>query len=288
MLPKLLSVLIVVTSILAALVGTVLKYAVCRPAGILQDTFAIAVPFILMEDSGMRDAISQHRGSDTESSSSESESFSEVQSVAETIPSTEEPRAFHAVDENYWDGVLFIGDSRTDGLRMYAPMEQADYFSAPSLNSYDILSDETVLSVPGNYENLTLVSLLSQREYHAVYIMLGINEIGHSIDGIQSKYQTLIDRVRELQPQAAIVVQANLHVTKALGDSNPELALVHLQDLNNMLAQFADDQTIFYLDVNPLFCDEEGYLKPELTRDGCHPYAVHYQEWKDFLMQIGI
>lgn len=280
-------ILVVVTSILTALTGVSLKYTVCRSAGILQNTFAMAIPFILLEDASLRDALSAPKKPEnvilpteapTEPSSSAEESESALPAKVSFTP----------VDEAYWDGVLFIGDSRTDGLRMYSPMEKADYFSASSLNSYDILSDDTILSMPGNYENLTLEQLLSERQYHAIYVMLGINEIGHSIDGIQAKYQLLLDKLQELQPQAYIVVQANLHVTKALGESNPELELIHFQELDRMLASLADNEQIFYLDVNPLFCDEEGYLKPELTKDGCHPYAIHYQEWKDFLMQNGI
>ena len=297
---NLLLILIVVTSILMALVGIVMKYLVCRPAGVLQDTFSMAVPFILIQDSKMREDVFGPSGkTDVAESESSSEAASDAaDSTDETVESASDdadanasagelvPGMLQPVDEDYWDGVLFIGDSRTDGLKMYAPFEKADYFSGSSFTSYDILEDSTTVSIDG--ANYTLKQLLSERTYHAVYIMLGINEIGHSLDGIQAKLTTLMDTVRQYQPQAYLVMQANLKCTRAVEERNSELTQPLINNLNAMIASLADNETIFYIDVNPLFCDDEGYLKDDLTKDGAHPYAANYAAWKDFLSQNGV
>lgn len=297
---NLLLILIVVTSIIMALVGIVMKYLVCRPAGVLQDTFSMAVPFILIQDSKMREDVF---GSSEKTDVAESESSSETASdAADSTDETAEsgsddananasagelaPGMLQAVDESYWDGVLFIGDSRTDGLKMYAPFAGADYFCGSSFTSYDILEDSTTVTIDGT--NYTLKQLLSERTYHAVYIMLGINEIGHSLDGIQVKLTTLMDTVRQYQPQAYLVMQANLKCTRAVEERNSELTQPLINNLNAMIASLADNETIFYIDVNPLFCDDEGYLKDDLTKDGAHPYAANYATWKDFLSQNGV
>ena len=170
---NLLLILIVVTSILMALVGIVMKYLVCRPAGVLQDTFSMAVPFILIQDSKMREDVFGPSGkTDVAESESSSEAASDAaDSTDETVESASDdadanasagelvPGMLQTVDEDYWDGVLFIGDSRTDGLKMYAPFEKADYFSGSSFTSYDILEDSTTVSIDG--ANYTLKQLLS-------------------------------------------------------------------------------------------------------------------------------
>lgn len=288
-LPKLLSVLIVVSSLLVALIGSILKYTVCKSADILQDTSVMAIPFILMQDVSMRTAIAQNHipKDDPIILATDEES---VQASSTETEDTQQQKTYSLgpVDESYWSGVLFIGDSRTDGLKFYAPMAEADYFSAPSLSSYDVLEPSTVLSQEGHFEASTLVQLLSSKQYHAVYIMLGINEIGHSMDGIQQKHQQLIDQIRALQPDIPIVLQASFRVTKSFSEANVDFSLERFQALETTLASMADNQTIFFINGNHLFIDEEGYFRADLTGDGSHPYAANYELYREFLMENGV
>ena len=83
-------------------------------------------------------------------------------------------------------------------------------------------------------------------------------------------------------------MQANLKCTRAVEERNSELTQPLINNLNAMIASLADNETIFYIDVNPLFCNDEGYLKDDLTKDGAHPYAANYAAWKDFLSQNGV
>ena len=52
---------------------------------------------------------------------------------------------------------------------------------------------------------------------------------------------------------------------------------------NEGSAALADDETIFYLDVNPLICDETGGMDPQYTYDGVHLKGKDIQIWKDYL-----
>ena len=292
-LPKMLTILVVISSLIVAFVGCILKYTICRSAGILQDTSAIAVPFILMEDVSMREAIAQSSSKDKkpdgitiagdkESSSSEAESSSS--------PADDTPASYHLgpVTEDYWDGVLFIGDSRTEGLKLYAPMAKADYFAGSSFSSYDVLDPSVTSSQTGHFDTCTLEQLLSSKNYHAVYIMLGINEIGHSMDGIQMMHQKLIDKIHELQPGVPIVLQASIRVTKAFSEGKEDFALYRFEALDETLAAMADNKTIFFINGNFMFLDEEGYLDPKYTGDGSHPYAANYETYKNWLMENGV
>ena len=63
---------------------------------------------------------------------------------------------------------------------------------------------------------------------------------------------------------------------------------ININDKNVAAARLADGRDVFYLDCNPLFTDEEGYLQSELTFDGVHLYAQHYDKWRTFLMEHGV
>ena len=51
---------------------------------------------------------------------------------------------------------------------------------------------------------------------------------------------------------------------------------------NEEIAKLADDQKIYYLDVNPLICDETGGMVASYTYDGVHLKAQYIPIWLDF------
>ena len=54
------------------------------------------------------------------------------------------------------------------------------------------------------------------------------------------------------------------------------------------MATLADNEQIFYVDVNEVVCDEEGNLKADYTFDQIHLLGVYNDLWKQFLMAHGV
>ena len=60
-------------------------------------------------------------------------------------------------------------------------------------------------------------------------------------------------------------------------------------DARNLeLEKLADNRKIFYLDVNPLICDETGGMVPDYTFDGVHLKAKYIEIWKNFLEEHAV
>ena len=57
---------------------------------------------------------------------------------------------------------------------------------------------------------------------------------------------------------------------------------------NEEIAKLADNEKIFYLDVNSVICDEEGGLEKSYTFDGVHLMAKYVSIWKQFLMEHAV
>ena len=98
-----------------------------------------------------------------------------------------------------------------------------------------------------------------------------------------SKFRKLIDGIHEVQPDALVYIQANLHVA-----SYKEDAVINndrLNALNANLQAMADNSKVYYLDVNGQFDDENGALKEDLTSDGVHVLAKYYTDWCTWLCQ---
>lgn len=174
---------------------------------------------------------------------------------------------------------LFIGDSRTVGLSEYSQME-ADFFASIGMTVYNIHDD--ALSVPG-VGKVTFNQLLTNEEYDTIYLMVGINELGYDMDSTASVYEELVEEIKELQPEARLILQANLHVTQAKSDKGSYISNKNIDLFNEKIHAIAEKQDVFYLDVNPLFDNGSGALSEDVTSDGVHPYGTDYVRWGEWI-----
>lgn len=175
---------------------------------------------------------------------------------------------------------LFVGDSRTVGIREYSGLKGADFFCSVGMNVFDVTGES--LSVDG-VGNVTLSQLLSKKQYSKVFIMLGINEVGYPHSSVVDKYSKVLDLIKEKQPNASIIIEANLHVSKSRSDSDKVVNNASINDLNTKLSALADGRKVFYIDANTIFDDASGSLSSDMTSDGTHLYAKYYPTWVEWI-----
>ncbi|MBO5208621.1 MAG: hypothetical protein J6B68_04665 [Lachnospiraceae bacterium] len=194
---------------------------------------------------------------------------------------------YRKVPESYFKDAAFLGDSRTLGISDYAGLE-ADFYCESGMTIYKLF-DEKGVTYQKNGQKVNLGHILQQKQYGKIYIMLGMNELGYGdTEKYLEQYKTVVEQIREWQPEAVIFILANLHVSQTRNDMETEFNNVNINDKNAAAASLADGMNIFYLDSNPLFVDKDGFLKADLTFDGVHLYANNYEAWKEFLMEHGV
>ena len=162
---------------------------------------------------------------------------------------------------------LFVGDSRTVGIREYSGLKGADFFCSVGMNVFDVTGES--LSVDG-VGNVTLSQLLSKKQYSKIYIMLGINEVGYPHSSVVDKYSKVLDLIKEKQPNASII-------------SDKVVTNASINDLNTKLSALADGSKVFYIDANTIFDDASGSLSSDMTSDGTHLYAKYYPTWVEWI-----
>ena len=190
---------------------------------------------------------------------------------------------FVTVDESYFDDALFIGDSRTVGLRDYTDLsEPADFYCETSLTIYKVMEE--------NFKGLgTIEEALGAKDYGKIYIMVGINELGRgTTEDFMAKYTEVVDRLHELEPEAKIIIQGIMRVSGEKSESDAIFNNSNINARNRAIATLADNETIFYIDVNEVVCDEEGNLNGDYTFDQIHLLGVYDDLWKQFLLSHGI
>jgi len=253
---------------------------------LIATAYLISAPFILkqLRNSKKPQAVT------VSSESTESETVTETEisapedsgqdseEITETVPEPAESRPLRFVtsDASYFDDALFIGDSRTVGLCNYGNLPNADYFCTGGLAAYQILDGETV-------DGSTLNEILSENEYGKIYVMLGLNEIAFGIEEFGEHIQELYTMIHEKSPDSLIFMMANLHITQSFSEESNSISNDDLNQANNYIKNLTDNITSFYIDVNPLFDDENGYLSADYSSDGSHISGYDYADWSDWL-----
>ena len=191
---------------------------------------------------------------------------------------------YRTVEDDYFSDAVFIGDSRTVGMFEYGGLEEISAFYASKGLTVYKLFDSEIVSVPGERKKITVEEALQQNSFAKIYLMIGINEMGTgTLEGFLEKYGEVVARLQELQPDAIIYLQGIMKVTSKRSAQGDYINNEGIDARNEGIAALADDETIFYLDVNPLICDETGGMDPQYTYDGVHLKGKDIQIWKDYL-----
>ena len=195
------------------------------------------------------------------------------------------------VDATYFSDALFIGDSRTVGLCEYGSLKgTAAFLAKESVNVYNVLDKELWYTDHDEEAwDSTVEDALSKEQYGKIYVALGVNELGIGTTYMYyEKYRELLELIREYQPDALIFIQGIMHVSyeKSSSDSCRNNTVIYQR--NCAISTLANGRDIFYIDMNPYVCDENGDLYDDLSGDGIHLKAFAYENWDRSLMENAI
>ena len=196
-------------------------------------------------------------------------------SQAPEVPSTVSP----GTGETFSD-TLFIGDSRTVGLSEYGDLGQAEVFANSGMSVFNLFQAQVTLK---NGTKQGLDEVLSSNRYGSIYLMLGINELGYEEQSILRQYRTVVEQIRARQPQATLILEANLHVTREKAAKSDIYNNRKIDALNKAIETIAEEAGCHYLDVNSLFDDETGNLSANYSTDGSHILGKYYSVWVEWI-----
>ena len=208
-----------------------------------------------------------------------------------TEPSEELPKevVYHTVDDSYFDDAVFIGDSRTVGMYEYGGLEETSTFYASTGLTIYKMFDSKIVAVPGQKKKITVEEALSEKQFAKIYLMIGINEMGTgTVESFMKAYGEAVQHLQQLQPDAVIYLQAIMKVTTERSGQGDYITNEGIEARNEEIAKLADDEKIYYLDVNPLICDETGGMVASYTYDGVHLKAQYIPIWLDFLKEHAV
>ena len=120
-----------------------------------------------------------------------------------------------------------------------------------------------------------------------IFLLTGANDISHHLtaDSISTAIVELVQYIRRNTPDTKVYVQSVLPINNEFGRYKNMIGKEPVvSDVNKMLQEKLKDYDVVWLNVNPLFADENGNLRKDLTNDGLHLLGPAYIMWRDFLL----
>lgn len=185
-----------------------------------------------------------------------------------------------AVGDDYFADAVFIGNSRTQGLRLYSGLKDTNWLCSVGL-TVETAATEKFSVADGKYTALDALGVLKPAK---VYIMLGLNELGwKSADIFIEKYAAIIDAALAANPDCLVYVQSILPVSAAKDAGGTWCNNKNVLSRNERLIALAEEKGVNYLDVASAFKDENGCLPESSTPDGVHLNPGLCVSWLDYL-----
>ncbi len=196
---------------------------------------------------------------------------------------TEEFATYYSEHYDFSDAV-FVGDSRTEGLRYFGELDNAKFVSAKGLNVKTAIEKQLIKVDDGSMLNVP--DALKTYEYSRVYVMLGINELGWPYEDVfVEKYGELLEQIEAVNPKAKIYVQEILPVTQEKSQSGGVFTNEKIDHYNELIKQLAFSKSMRFLEVSKAVEDETGALMSDASTDGIHLKKSYCIKWAQYLKE---
>lgn len=214
-----------------------------------------------------------------------------VETAEESVASEAEPEGMETVwegpvperplvQDTYFDDVVFLGDSRTDGLRLYSGIKNGIFLCSTGATVESVFN-KSVETVVGEMPLLDALALL---DCGKIYIMLGINELGwNGTETFRTQSTELIRRIQTDHPDAEIVIQSILPVSAKKDDEGRYVNNGRIDEYNQVWMDLAEELDVAYLNVAEGVAGEDGLLPSDLCYDGVHLNKAGCRLWLDYL-----
>ena len=186
------------------------------------------------------------------------------------------------VEDSYFDDVAFVGDSRTDGFRLYSGLDRGTYFCVTGETVASATDIENWKTEDG--KKISLADAVAAADCGKIYLMLGVNELGwNGTDIFRTHAGNLLQRLKADHPDAEIVVQSLLPVSAEQDAKGSYVNNQRILAYNQVWMELAEENGCDYVNVAETVTGEDGCLPANMSFDGVHLNRAGCHAWLDYL-----
>lgn len=177
-----------------------------------------------------------------------------------------------AAPEGYFDDALFIGDSISEGIKNSGAIPAKQIIANKNVGLNAVAGGQAVYYTKGT-EPKTLFEAIAELNPNPgkLYILLGANGMpGFDNETHIRYYYQLIEQLKEAYPDAIIYAESVTPMAK-VSDYSKKFTQEKINGFNDLIRKMAEEESVYYLDVQSVLKDAEGYLVSEYApTDGLH------------------
>jgi lysophospholipase L1-like esterase len=190
----------------------------------------------------------------------------------------------------FFSETVFLGDSVTMGLRNYCSLYPDALHGAKFLcaGSYAVrhavgeVGGQYIISITYQGQKMRPEDALAAMGAKRVFIMLGLNDIGISVDLALQNWAILLRNLRNKCPDMEIYIQSGTPIL--IGGEVGGVNNKNMNRYNTLLEQFCKDNNVNFVNVAEALKDDQGGLKAEYCSDDyCHMTYAGVRVWIDYL-----
>jgi lysophospholipase L1-like esterase len=169
-------------------------------------------------------------------------------------------------------GLLFIGDSITDGWRGHGKKIFEENYAKFDAANFGIGGDRTehILWRIDHGE-------LDDIHPKAVVLMIGTNNLGtrQSVEDTVAGIKCDVEAIHKKLPDSKILLLAVF----PRGHKADDPFRAQIKEVNEEIAKFDGKDNVKFLDINKNFLDDDGSLSKFVMPDYLHPHELGYEIW---------
>lgn len=193
--------------------------------------------------------------------------------------------SFNEISRQGGVDLVFLGDSITQGWGGRGKAAWEKYWAPLKAANFGIGGDRTEHILwrleNGNYDGL---------RPKLTVLMIGTNNTGHegrempehggavyssTAEETAEGVKAIVEKLQEKQPQMKILLLAIF----PRGETPQDEKRQKNEKINQTIAKLADDQKVYFMDINDQFLTEDGTLSKDIMPDLLHPNAEGYEIW---------
>lgn len=184
-------------------------------------------------------------------------------------------------DSNYFADAVFIGDSRTEGLRLYGGMTTS-FLSYTGQSIFHVQAGR--VSATTTHGTTSVYAALENTEYAKIYISLGINDFSRGAASYGAALREVVDRIKQLRPNALIYLMTLAPVNEQMAvNAGYSVTNATITAFNAEIRNTATEKGTFCVDVYSHFANEYGSLNSGDCWDGIHLNILANRRLAEFL-----
>lgn len=175
------------------------------------------------------------------------------------------PRA----DDVYLAGTLFVGDSRTNGLKATGEIDEGNIVASDGMSHSSAVTQRVI---DRGSRLVTIPEAVSEIKPSRMVVNFGINGIAWlNEEQFISDYETLLTALEESSPDSVIIIESILPVSASKERSEPRMANSKIDRYNELLRELAQKRGHYYLNSASALKDADGNMATEYdSGDGLH------------------